>query len=407
MEKFPKNLISDYIKTGQAYLAECVKILICRADEVLFTRLPFEEDGPFLEPYLFAYFSHQRKPAMTLRQILFGYCTQKIPEPFEVKADGSGIIYLPNVGYLRCNAKDTLLMLSCNGERDFQLTHDGREVPHEFEPLSFIPGTDIEVVRYFNPFFAFYFAEWRDDVKDFGEFNAPVEIQHTTAFHLDHLSAALRLVREFSPEQYMNYVDTTRRVVLFNNPAIRNFAVRDLHGMIFLSARENSSEIYFMEELVHQCSHNVFNAVTARKQDHFIIDPEKKSLKDYSGVDTEFRSIYSAYHGLYTVATRLECFRDCMDVVEGSDLHELLGRFADLRRRFRNGLEVMPLKEVFTSEGRLLYKHLDTFCDNQFGKYVHLLGKFDYSNQGSDFDFDLFKELNPASRVLEVAGSVS
>jgi HEXXH motif-containing protein len=391
--------IEDLIAKGQGYLSEAIKLLIYQKAPEIFERLDFNDDYIFREPFLFAYFNNKTNQ-IPLEQILYGYMEEgSRPEELKVYAENQGVIFLPQIGYFIVPVNQQYLLLRYDNKK-YHLYHQGVEVPYTFEPLLFIPGTPFEVHRYNSIVFHDYFKVWNDEKKDF-EDPDDVEITRTTELHLSKIARAMQILREHCPQQYEHYLQTTRRYVIFSNPRIRNFAVRDLHGTAFLSARPEHTEIFFMEEIIHQSSHNVFNAVTAKLPDHFRIDPETP-LKNFSNREGEFRSIYSAHHGLYTVTTRLICFDECVDVFEGETRYEIAARLADLRRRFRNGMEKMNFEAVFTPLGYEVYDELDRCCAELFTKRNYLIGRFDFSNQKAGFNFNIFLAQNSVQQIEEI-----
>lgn len=394
------NQIITQMEEGQEYLAEAIKLLVYKQAPALFERLDFNDDYIFLEPFLFAYFNNKSRD-ISLEQILYGYTEEEQrPSELRVYAEERGVVYLPQVGYFITSFPHTHLTLKHENDV-FRIYHNGEEIKFDFEELLYIPDTPFEVYRYHSVFFKDYFRIWNDVKKDFEDGTDSVEITNTTALHFGNLIKALQILREHCPQQYDQYLRTTRRFVVFNNPQIRNFAVRDLHGTSFISARTDHTAIFFLEEVVHQSSHNVFNAVTAKMMDHFRIDPETP-LKQYSNRDGEFRSIYSAHHGLYTVTTRLICFDLCVDLFEGETRYEIAARLADLRRRFRNGMEKMDFNAVFTPLGYSVYDELDRCCDQLFTKRSYLINVFDFSNQKAGFNFGVFLEQNAVHKIEEV-----
>jgi hypothetical protein len=158
-----------------------------------------------------------------------------------------------------------------------------------------------------------------------------------------------------------------------------------------------NNEIFFIEEIIHQCSHNTFNTLLFNKELYFKIDVENITLGSLIGRENEDRSVFSVFHGLYTVAKRFEAFYVLYqrNVFQGKLKHEFLGRFSDLKKRFRLGLELLDLPSVFTEKGLDIYYSLEQVCVETINKMVELDGIFDLSNQPSEFSYERFCELNP------------
>jgi hypothetical protein len=400
---FPYQHLYPYINEGQDFLMSTIQVLVYKQRPDLFEKLGYDNPEAYLEPFLFTYFTspHGKIP---LDQLVFGYIGESSrPDKIEICTNKEGIAYLPKVGSFSTSKIDAFLTLFWDRtSKTYSLDHEGKAIDFVYHPPLYLADGGFEIINHHHPFFSDYFLEWDNEIKDFKDFKAQVEIRQITDHHLGNVEQALQYISKSVPYQFESFGLTTRRIVIFNNPQVRSFVVRNMHGIAFITAKKEFTDIYFVEELIHQCGHNVFNAITANLSRFFQIDPETP-LKQYSKNPYEFKSIYSALHGLYTVAARLDGFDSCLDSVElvPEKQHELMGRFADLRRRFRNGLEKIMLHEVFTQEGGSIYTWLDRFSDAVFAKRSYLLGKFDYSNQsGTGFNYSEFVQANPVPKEL-------
>lgn len=393
---FPYPYLYPYILEGQEFLKYSIQVLVYKKRPDLFEKLGYDNEDAFLEPFLFSYFTSPDSK-VPLEQIVFGYIDEAArPASIEIYTNRNGIAYLPKIGCFATKESNKLITLKWDFQSGkYVLEYAGKEIDFSHQPPVFIGDTGFEIISHHHPFFSEYFFEWDNNTKDFKDFSAEVEIPQITARHLDNLTQALQLIKKSVPHQFESFCLTTRRIVIFNNPQVRSFAVKNMHGMAFISATEEYSDVYFIEEAIHQCGHNVFNAITADLPRFFRIDPGTP-LKNYSKNPYEFKSIYSALHGLYTVAARLDGFDACLDLeLAPEKSHELMGRFVDLRRRFRIGLETMVLDEVFTEEGSIIYAKLDQASDQLFKKRSYLLDRFDFSTQtGTGFNYREFAQVN-------------
>ena len=129
----------------------------------------------------------------------------------------------------------------------------------------------------------------------------------------------------------------------------------------------------------------------------FKVNIEKEILGNYINRSNEKRTIYSAIHGLFTVAKRYEAFYFLyrINIFNKRQKHEFMGRIADLKKRFRTGLEMLPFSSIFTEKGMYLYETLDNNCFEYSLKLSHLDNIFDLSNQPQEFSYKLFEQLNP------------
>src|SRR5688500_8793965 len=98
-------MLSEYInqafKEGKTEFANIIRTLVCQKDPALFESLEITDETIFAEPLLFSFFNTE-SPTMSLQQILFGYLEKnKRPNKLEIFIPSNGIIYLPQIGYLK------------------------------------------------------------------------------------------------------------------------------------------------------------------------------------------------------------------------------------------------------------------------------------------------------------------
>ncbi len=82
------------------------------------------------------------------------------------------------------------------------------------------------------------------------------------------------------------------------------------HGVVYFNASERDDEVYFVDELVHQCGHVIFNAMTVQRRELFLVDPDAPIADVCPAVPRhEVRSLYTVLHGLYTERAMVQCLR--------------------------------------------------------------------------------------------------
>lgn len=195
----------------------------------------------------------------------------------------------------------------------------------------------------------------------------------------------------------------TKKIYLHDNPKIINFTTVENLGMLYFYVIGKNNLIYFIEELIHQGAHNYLYYVVHNRKDYFKIDVDNLIMRDLTKKEWDYRNIYGAFHGLYTVTQRVVYFDKLLtkNVFSGKEKHELLGRLADQFTRFRTGLELLDFKEVYTDKGIAFYNELDTKCVSVLKKYIKLKDEFDLSNRDLDFRYDYFCKLNPYEEFLK------
>lgn len=358
------------IKENQIEIINTIKLLIYKEKPSLLENINFEDDNVFLEPLLFAYFNSNNRNSQdseTLVEIMQGYYEKSEEIKLNHSYNKKSIAYLPKIGYFK---KGTLSAF------DEILKVDEFEIIKEIHPVlePYFRETYKGHIVNTNPN---HNSVWKENYKDFEK--------------------AIFIIKNNLPDFYADLIFANKKIYFHDNPKIINFASLSTLGMLYFYVINEHKIIYFIEELIHQGSHNYLSIILHNRKEYFKIDVDNLRMKDYSKQDWDYRTIYSAFHGLYTVAKRVECFDILItkDIFNGQQKHELLGRLTDQFARFRTGLELLDLENIYTNEGRKLYNMLDSKCQSLLEKYKILPTIFDLSNRDLDFRYDEFCILNP------------
>lgn len=361
--------MQNIISVNQNQIINTIKLLICKENAVLVEKTDLDNDGIFLEPMLFSYFNSKKENKFSnelLEEILQGYFINT--ESYKVKHsfNKNGIAYIPQVGYFK-------------------------EETSSIEPILKID--DFEILKEIHPTQERYFREvYKGHI-----INENPPYNSVWQENYKELEKAILIIKEHLPEFYDELVFANRKIYLHNNHKVLNFTTIQTLGMLYFYVLGKNNLIYFIEELIHQGSHNFLYYVVHNRKDYFKIDVDNLTMRDFTKQEWDYRNIYGAYHGLYTVAKRVECFDILLsnDVFSGREKHELLGRLTDQFSRFRTGLELLNFDEVFTKKGLDFYFEYDTKCLNILNKYRILPSVFDLSDRDLDFRYNDFCRLNP------------
>lgn len=358
------------MKIIQTEIINTIKILIYKENSSLLEKINFDDDEIFLEPLLFSYFNSKKKNTFSnelLEEILQGFFVEKKEPKINHSFNKNNIAYIPDVGYFKKglkNLQEPILKLG-----DFEIL---KEIHPTQEPYfrEFYKGHIINE----NPI---YNSVWQDNHKE--------------------LEKAILIIKEYLPDFYQELFFANRKIYLHNNPKILNFTTVETLGMLYFYVLGENNLIYFIEELIHQGSHNFLYYVVQNRKDYFKIEVDNLIMRDLTKQEWDYRNVYGAYHGLYTVTKRMECFDILLskNVFVGKHKHELLGRLTDQFSRFKTGLELLNFEEIYTNKGLELYNELNTKCQSIFNKYKVLQSIFDLSNRDLDFRYDDFCKLNP------------
>ncbi len=386
----PIEFFNDSFETGQAQLAQKTRILLYKSDPSLFELLDFNEDATFLEPLLFSYFVDPT-PLVSLQQILFGYITEDLrPKEIQVYVDKRGIIDLPRIGYLRTTLKNRELRLIWKGGVDNCILKDGnRMVEYVHENPIFVEGSCTEVCRYNHPLLEKFFIDSNGKRVD-------VDIENIARQHINHLSKAFLIIQKNLPDYYEDMLKATRKIVLYSSHLPFSFATLSAHGIVFLNASEDDDEVFFIEDLIHQCGHIIFSAQTLDPQEFLKINPHTL-LKQLTCDERDTRDVYSTLHGVFTEMWMSLCMDLCYEsnYFSSRQKHELLGRFALILTRFGCDLQNLRVPDIFTDKGEMLLNSLAQVYFEIVSKRYDLLSQFDISNQPYCFSYRSFQSSNP------------
>jgi len=363
------SVIGKEITESQNSIVNSIKILLFQKSKELLLKINYNNEDVFLEPLLFSFFNEKKVnlcQANKLIEILQGYYVNRKKTQLKYSFNKNNIAYIPKIGYFRKG----------NDEK--------------CEPILIIG--DFEIIKEVHPILEKYFVEFYKGhiVNQNPNYNS-VWKDYTLK-----LSEAIKIIKNHLPHFYEELIFANKKIYLHDNPKILNFTSVETLGMLYFYVIGNNNLIYFIEELIHQGSHNYLYYVVHNRKDYFKIDVDNLIMKDFTKQPWDYRSIYGAFHGLFTVSQRVNCFDKLLtqDVFSGKEKHELLGRLSDQFARFRTGLELLKLNEVYTEKGIDLYNQLDEKCDSILKKYAKLKDEFDLSNRDLDFRYDDFCKLN-------------
>lgn len=382
------------IGVGQHQLADAMRRRIYRAAPALAERLDFDEDDIYLEPLLFTAFSGPDAPGeRELAQLVSGYMspTDRPPE-IALVTDETGVAYLPRIGCFRTAVRDAELQLQWTDDgRIARLSAGGAPVEAIFAGPATIPGTTIEIACAGHPLLRSLLA---------GPEGSPSRVHAgPSPRHVQQLGDAVAHIGAHLPH-YLEYIRAvTRRVLLFTG-APYSFASMRAHGLALLNAPGPDSGPFFVEDLVHQCGHIIFNAITLEREAFLAVD-SRRSLRDVTGADDD-GSIYGAYHGLFTQAHINQCLCSLYraGTFRGAEQHELAGRIADDMKRFAFALKLLGRRELYTDLGWSLLLEFQATFDRLFAEHRDMILRLDTSNQPYIFDYQAFIERNPPQEAF-------
>jgi HEXXH motif-containing protein len=375
---------------GQHRFAQLARTLLRERNPEVCERLDFDHDEAFLEPLLFAYLTMPEAP-MPVEQILAGYFSDEgNGEPIQVRSDATGVIYMPRIGYVRTNRPHRTFSVTRGEHFGAYFVEPGSStVAHEVEaPLTVADGA-IEVLRSAHPLLQGLYIDRCGEV-------AEIEVVSSARTHAPHLATALEIIGRYLPVCFHLVANVTRKINIFTGQGMNSFAALRAHGLAFLNASQGADEVFFLEDVAHQCGHIVFNAMTFEADELFVVPPDSP-LSEYTGRAGERRTLYEALHGVFTEALMFHCLAECdrRDLFTGRQQHELIGRLGFVIRRFGGDLSSLSRGKHFTDHGEWLFGNILKVFRVAYERYIDRIEALDFSNQPYNFSYELFAELNP------------
>jgi hypothetical protein len=252
-----------------------------------------------------------------------------------------------------------------------------------------IPGTAIEILTDRHSLLDRFFVDNSSAPED-------IEVAGTTRDHYRHLIRAFALLHRYCPDFWEEVAFVTRYIMLFRAHLPNSFATLSAHGAAFFNVTEDCDEVFFLEDIAHQCGHVLFNAFTLQKERFLARDP-MTPLADLSGPPGETRKLYSAFHGLFTYTSIGRVLSTCLErqAFDDRQAHEALGRLGFVLRKFKLDLALLNQFSVFTPTGWRCYRIFSTVYDDLQGRYAPLVNPLDYGNQAYVFSYQRFDDRNP------------
>jgi hypothetical protein len=372
------NWAAENFGAGQQHLAQCMKQLVSNTQGPIVELLDYSDDTAFLEPSLFAYFAHKHA-GITLEQILLGYLADVslLPE-FTAYADHRGLVYLPRLGHLETAASNSVV------------TVQSKTLATQLSRLRCLHGTQIELCLTRDPLLEPFFRD-----ADGCDVRFDLDI---AGCHAGTLDEAFGVFHRVAPELLRCLVAVSRRVVVFRAEELESFATVSAHGLAFLKVTppDNATEVFFVEDLAHQCGHILFSALTVHREAYLRVDPHTP-LQQLTGTEGEKRDLYTAFHGVFTEALMCIALHSCLAgaVFSGARLHELLGRLSYVMKRFHLDLLSLQDDALFTELGQFVVSQCGAVFDEVFRCTRDDITGFDLRNQSYAFSYERFAALNP------------
>lgn len=343
MKKMKTEAMFLKLKENSGILSDMIRAALYEADGEIIDLLDFDDDRIFLEPSLFCYFLSEipQELKINLEQCLWGYISyEKRPSTLKVKSDIFGWINLPNQGYIKTTS-NTISTLDI----DFIKEH--------IVANCYIPNSTIRLCL--HP------TEHLTNQKENLRYEEPIQI--SLEKHRNELESAVIFFQNHLEYFWRQVEIVTREFVVFSSPDYYSFAGIMQHGTAYFNVEnKQKSEVFFIDDIAHQCGHIIFNTLTYDTQNYLKV-PKDYPLNTFSPNPQEIRGVYGAFHGLFTYSTILRSLDVYLE--KGLQLdyrlkHEALGRLGFYLRKFKYDLGLLRNSNIFTHAGSELFEEFNS-----------------------------------------------
>jgi hypothetical protein len=364
----------DDLSVSQGKLVDIMKSWLFSENKIVFSLLKFDDDVAFTEPSLFHLFFYTsgKNTSSTIAQHLVGYMADR--QSFldlVCKYDRYGILNLPNLGYHK-SPKETEIF---------------RNIVDKLSSIENIPNSQIRC--------CIYGTEYLEQRPSIVLLEAPEE---TIKRNIVSLMSSFDFIRENAADLWDLIKLVTREIVLFNSPNQNSFAAIAHHGTAYINTEDKIQTVpFFVDEIAHQCGHIIFNVLTLDSA-RFLRVPKEAPLRKFVRNFGESRTVYGAFHGLFTYTTilyALSRFVDNSEKYTEMDHYEAFGRIGFYIDKFREDLKLMERASVLTDEGMFYHEQFRSgflAVSETFGARI---ANFKYYNQPYTFQLDRFLKANP------------
>ena len=216
------------------------------------------------------------------------------------------------------------------------------------------------------------------------------------ARYMPHIEQAWSLIQSAQPGLFRLLESTVQHVLLFRSARLNSFASLSLHGLVGLNIEHGSSLTFFVDDLCHQGGHVIFNALTSNTARYLNVDAEAPLCLCVDAPDDP-RTVYSAFHGLYTYTCILGTLAELYGGGQLTPLHRsvALARVLFYLDKFALDLSLLSDPALFTADGRALY---DTLCTGQrilAKQFSSAVGSIDLAGQPYVFSESVLLARNP------------
>ncbi|MBK7883408.1 MAG: hypothetical protein IPJ81_06210 [Chitinophagaceae bacterium] len=375
------------IEDNLAKLSDITRLEIFNTDEEIFNKLDYSNDNIFLEPSLFFFIFEKANNSISieLKQLLWGYIDNDYKSgEIDISTDSEGRIYLPNLGYfIYLPNKKLQLKYTKEGKYEF---YNLNEKIHPLVLIKniYLSSSNIKLCQHKSKFL---------ENECSATFNEPIE--ETLSKYRSVIDESWVKLKKIAPNFCSLIQMTTREIFLFDCENQNSFAAMSYFGAIFINVNNQEvNEVFLIDDLSHQCGHIIFYALVLDAQELFLCHPGTLLSDLFSIADP--RTIYDAFHGLFTYTTVLFSLEKCYDsnIFSKIHQHEIIGRIGFYLQKFEIDLNYMRNAAILSKQGVSMYKMFEAGFTYLYKKFNQSIANYSYQNQDYFFNYKQFKAIN-------------
>ena len=372
------------MEINRVKIIEILQILLYKENPSLLEKINFEDDNIFLEPLLFAYFNSKKDNLFSeimLTEITQGYFVEKESLLLKESFNNEGIAYVPNLGYF---------------------DKEGKKV----DDIFIIQNSSIELLIHPIVHLKSIFRDFNENVIEENKIEISKEI---SLKRVNALTNALQYIKTNNKIHYDLIEQCCKKIVLFEtDPKNTNsFSTINAHGIAFYNAYQKEyNEVFFLDDIAHQNSHNLLNIIINGQKDFFRIDKNVvvDSLTDNDLNVLETRSLEIVYHSLFTYYWTFTILDDFLCNYYKNDLKliEARARICFYIYKCYMDIQIFENTEILKNDINLslnsiaieIYNSIKEKYKYIYNKYKAHFDKFNFKNQPYNFTMKNFLESN-------------
>jgi hypothetical protein len=382
----------DFFTNYKEYHLKVVDILktaLYKKDSNIFSRIDFYDDELYKEPLLFSAVNSSNF-YLWIDSIALGLSKEKsIFNNVKIRLN-NGTLYIPSIGIFDFKNINNSIIEVCFMNNEYVFKLNGTILEYDFKEIK-KTKEGIEFLEFNHPLLKELFINEKGETVDV---KITSEECYKEKYIVNFNKALLKI--ESTYKQYYDLIKEYIKKVVFYKGEPNSFATIQAHGIAFFNVSHGNSEIFFLDNILHQCAHVFFNTLTFNKSELFKI-PHNSDLSLFTENENDKGfQLYDRFHGLFTQTNINICFDRCLEqkIYSGETYIEFVAKFTSNMTRFTLAIEKFDKIEKYSDDGLKWFHFFKSAFRIVNYKNQLLLERYEVSNQPYIFDYELFKETN-------------